>query len=282
MDSILNQKNANFEVIVSDDGSKENYFVEVIKYFEEKGFWDYSIVHHPKNVGTVKNVFNALNIANSKYVKVISPGDALVSADTIRSWVDFLDKTGRHWSFGDALYYRRSEDNKLVFTKQLCNPQIVDCYLRHDEEKCRVNYVGLDDIALGAAILSETKIMLRYLKRIVGKCIFAEDNIYRLMVFDNIIPEYYPNKVIFYEYGTGISTSCNENLSKKLLADWRNADKIMFATNPKDEFQKMLADIYKRKNSQGFVNRIRKLFVKGQFRMVIFRRLRPRMSDTKL
>lgn len=119
MDSILNQKNVNFEVIVSDDGSKENYFVEVIKYFEENGFRDYSIVQHPKNVGTVKNVFNALNIANSKYVKGISPGDALVSADTIRSWVDFLDKSGRHWSFGDAPYYRRSENNELVFTKEL-------------------------------------------------------------------------------------------------------------------------------------------------------------------
>lgn len=35
----------------------------------------------------------------------------------------------------------------------------------------------LDDIALGAAILSESDLLKAYVSRIVGKIIYAEDNV---------------------------------------------------------------------------------------------------------
>ena len=280
LDSILMQKKANFEIIVSDDGSKENYFKEIIKYFENKKFKDYSIVLHNKNEGTVKNVFSAVKLAKGKFVKLISPGDALVSSDTLCLWVEFLKKSGKQWSFGEALYYTRTEENKLFLTKKYCHPQIIDCYLKHKDEECRVNYVGFDDNALGSAVLCQTELMLKYLKKIIGKCIYAEDNSYRLMAFDNILPEYYPRAVIFYEYGTGISTSCDDAWYKKIRNDFESADNIMLSSSKKDNIQKRIVEINKIKYRTGLFNRIRKKFFKGQIRMTFYKKFRPRMSKT--
>lgn len=131
-----NQKNVNIEVIVSDDGSQESHFIDIIKYFEENRFVDYSIVLHPRIVGTVKNVFSAVNVANSKFVKSISPGDALISSEIIGLWGEHLKKSGRQWSFGDVLYYRKFSDSKMHLIKKHCNPQVIDRYLKHDDESC--------------------------------------------------------------------------------------------------------------------------------------------------
>ena len=283
MDSIVKQKDCDFEIVVSDDGSEENCFVEIIKYFEERGFSDYSVILHEKNGGTVRNTLDAVGIANSKYVKLISPGDALVSSDTINAWSRYLKQSGRQWSFGDALYYRRTDDDRLDFIKRYCNPQVVDCYLKHDDVTCRMNYVAFDDIALGASVLCDRELMLRYLRKIVGKVVYAEDNTYRIMAFDNILPEYFPQKVVVYECGYGVSTSGDDKWSQKIRADWENTDEIMLAgCKDNDVIQHKIADIYKKKYSTGKLKRFRKLLDGGQLRMTLVRRFMPRMSETEL
>lgn len=62
------------------------------------------------------------------------------------------------------------------------------------------------NIVLGAAIIAQKQVMLKYLQRIVGKVKYAEDNIWRLMMFDGIVGCYFPYPAVLYETGTGVST----------------------------------------------------------------------------
>jgi len=75
--SILRQQNIEFEIVVADDGSKENHFTQLEDYFKARGFSHYTLVNNPHNGGTVKNILSGVKMCNGKYVKCISPGDYL-------------------------------------------------------------------------------------------------------------------------------------------------------------------------------------------------------------
>lgn len=73
--SILLQKKCSYEIILTDDGSKENYFAEVKDFFARAPFSDYKLLPSEKNQGTVLNVWKALQVAQGEYIRLISPGD---------------------------------------------------------------------------------------------------------------------------------------------------------------------------------------------------------------
>ena len=60
LDSILKQKGISIEIIIADDGSKENNFSLVKEYFEKNEFNDYKLVFNPVNKGTVYNTYSGL------------------------------------------------------------------------------------------------------------------------------------------------------------------------------------------------------------------------------
>lgn len=50
---------------------------------------------------------------------------------------------------------------------------------------------------------------------------------YRMMMHDGIVGIYYPVDTIFYEYGSGISTSGDREWKKRLHNDWDTANFVM-------------------------------------------------------
>lgn len=88
--SIIKQENVDIQVIVSDDGSKENYFEEAKEFLEKNNFTDYKFVNCEKNQGTVKNAIRAVGVSNGEYVKLISPGDMFTSNNVLRNWLNHL------------------------------------------------------------------------------------------------------------------------------------------------------------------------------------------------
>ena len=283
LESVVNQKHIDFEILISDDGSKNSLLSENIEYLEAREFTDYSIVLHKFNVGTVKNIYDATLVAGGTYIKLISPGDAIAYDNTISEWVEYLNRSGRRWSFGEAVYYKRNQDLKIELLSKPCNPQVTKCYLQHQDNICRMNYVGYDDITLGAATLCEKELMLRYLNRLIGKVIYAEDNIYRIMMFDNCLAEYFPQIVVVYEYGLGVSTSSSLSWKEKLKKDWEETDKILLNEGADNDIvQRKIKKIYgKRYNANRRIRKYLKLLNFWQLRMIIKRRFLPRMSSTE-
>lgn len=282
IDSIISQKGVNIEMIVTDDGSKNNYFGKLKEYLRNKGVINYKLIEHEKNQGTVLNIYGGVTKSSYKFVKVISPGDILAEDDVLYKWIQQMLHKEYEWSFSDAIYYCK-DNGKYIAVERDTHPQMVKPYIQEDVVSCRWNYVVNDDIALGAATFSTLDILKEYLERIINKVKYAEDNVWRLMVYDGIVPYYHPFETILYECNTGISTSGGDRWSKLLRADWDATNKIMFDhSNDKDNLQKeMKKYIFKEYSNHKIVRIIQKIKIPGKLLLSIKRKVSPRLSSTK-
>ena len=269
--SFLCQRGISFDIIVADDGSTDNHEQELEDFFSECCFTNYKLVMNKKNAGTVKNYMSGLEVAEGRYCKALSPGDYFHDEDVIRQWLDYLEVCGAEWSFSDAIYYREGTNEKISVK---AHPQDLVPYHKNNDQKKRWNYVVLNDIAVGAAILGKTDLQKNYCLRIINKGIkYAEDNMWRLMMFDNITAVFYEKPTIYYEYGSGISTGNSQIWADRLSSDWKKTDELMSETSNPDKYQRnILRHMGKQRNF------LRKVFTKGKFKQKIKKTITSRMT----
>jgi len=277
--SIVKQRNIDFQIVISDDGSTENHFEEVKRYFNEVGFNDYELVALKENQGTVKNLEQAILVSNAEYIKDIGPGDCLSRDTILAEWVEYLEKSKRSWSFSDVCCYSLNEQNDRVFFPCYANPQMIKVYSKCNDIMCRWNYVVLDDIALGAAILCRRDLMQEYIQEISGKVKYAEDNIYRLMMFDGYVPAYFSEGAVLYEQGSGISTSGSKVWAKRLQIDWKMTDSIILSRLATEPIQKKMKDVLENREKGGRIMRkFRRYMEKGRICLMIKQRMNKRLT----
>lgn len=267
--SIIIQRNILLQVVISDDGSRENYFRELKDYFDKISFQNYIMISNSENQGTVINVLRGVQAATGKYVKTISPGDCLTDENVLSSWVEELVIKNIDWSFSDAIYYKIEKGN-IDIVQEKAYPANIRPYVRNKTEKCRWNYCVLDDIALGAAIMVKKQVIEKYLRRIVGKVRYAEDNIWRLMMFDGLIGSYFPHPAVYYELGSGISTCGNDLWGKRLEEDWNAATEEMVSGVWKNDVFQMKANCALKKLKSK--NRLHHIFVNGKIGMYLLKK----------
>ena len=211
LQSILIQIGIDYEIIIADDGSKNDYEKQLVDFFEKSNYRDYKIIKSEVNKGTCKNILNGLKISNGKYIKLISPGDLLYCEYTLRDWVSFTEIEKCKISFGRSVYYNVIED-EINILRVKDTPQITKIYSKHQftRNKAILNYILLKDVAIGADFLCEKQLFEDYLIEISERIVYAEDMAYRLMLVDGVKMYAYDNPVIYYEYGSGISTNGSE------------------------------------------------------------------------
>lgn len=224
--SILLQNNVNFEIVVSDDGSTNFHEDKISALFKEYKFKDYIIRRSECNKGILDNCYNGCKLANGRYIKLISPGDFLYSDKILGQWETFMDKHSTSISFGNAVHYKRCE-KELEILKERNLPRVLKVY---DVADCdikaqQMNYLVLDDVANGASFMCDRELLLTYFSRLLEKIVYAEDSAYKLMVLDGIALVHYPDNVIWYESGTGVSWS--KEFSKKMDADIKSLKKMI-------------------------------------------------------
>lgn len=227
--SILLQKDINIEIIVSDDGSKNNLFKQQQEFFLQQNFINYKLVFSDENQGTIKNFLKGVEKAQGKYIKGISPGDLLYNEFTLKEWFSFMEKNNALISFGEYISYNNNNDSFKI-EKTVHHPKYMKPYLynRYDLEKEQIMYLFLRDNAVGATFLSKRKITEKYLNYISGHLKYLEDFMFFLMIVDKILIYYYPKNVIWYEYGTGISTSRNSFWSNILSEEGKLFDRLIY------------------------------------------------------
>ena len=280
LESIIAQKNVDWELIITDDGSEDNLFSKFESYLNEKKFTNFRLLSHDENQGTVKNYYDGISACNGKYVKLISPGDALYNETTLEKWLRFLKDSGNVWSFAEATYYTTTDDNHRELLHVPVAPRLISCYLKGKHDQCRWNYVVLEDMPLGAAILCDRKKLLEYIGNIVGLVKFAEDTSLSTMMYDGILPAYYSESVVFYEFGVGVSTG-NSKWRIRFQEDMRNFETFLINRDSRDEFQKKMTRALTSINSgSALKKKIMKALQKGGLRKVIKYRLHPRKSST--
>lgn len=273
LESIFMQKNVDFEIVLVDDGSEYNHESEIKAFFREHNFDDFKLVMNKKNQGTVKNILSGLKVSEGAYIKDISPGDRLIGELTIRKWVDFMNGNQCDWSFSDAIYYHNDGERDIIIQEK-AYPQIISPYKARNFKTCRWNYLALRDLALGAVMMTKRELMEKYICQIAEHgVVYAEDNIWRIMMFEGHVGYYFPETTILYEYGSGISTSENGIWKERLLRDWELANEMMYSHTNLDSFQKKIIKSMKRENV------FSKLLIRGKIVFTIKRNFFARKTS---
>lgn len=256
VESILLQKNVRLEIIISDDGSQNNYFEQLEEFFKEHSFSEYYLRSSSRNEGTVKNVYLGLKKCNGEYMKIISPGDIFVNQNSLHDWVQYILTEGTDVSFSNTFYYRYN-DGVAEMLRAVCHPQRQDIYKTKDIELIKKYYLLVNDIANGAAVLCKRVTFEHYLSVLIDHVQYAEDNVYRIMIADNVMPCFFENYTIFYEYGLGVSTQKSKKWGELLKRDWLATDLLLLPYIKDIRFRHkfMLVSNMKRENS--LINKIK-------------------------
>ena len=233
IDSILVQENVTFQIVITDDGSKINHFDKIERYFQECNFKDYKLTALNENKGTIANVKNGLLFASGRYVKGLAPGDKIYGKYALRKWLDIIETSSSKWSFCDVVCYHK-ENGIEVVDKTMRHPLNVKPYISNNVFSCRLNYLLWEDNINGACILSERDFMIKYLDKLYEKIKYAEDNLWRLCMYDGFVPIYCNKVFVKYEYGTGISTSGESKWRSIIKDEWNKSTKIIINEKPKD------------------------------------------------
>lgn len=230
--SCVNQKDVKHEIIIADDGSDEFNTAQIEEWFKTFNFDDYKIVRMDTNSGTVKNSLNGVSACNGKYVKSISPGDFLYDDTTLSRFYNYCEDNNYEIVFGHSLYYVNT-DVELKYLPELHYPKDYTPYINQADKKMRFNFLILRDLILAPSYLIKTEIYLNYLKLIDGKAKYAEDTVYMLMMADGLAFNYYDSPIVWYEYGSGISTCGSDAWVEKIKADIKNVGEVLVQRNPK-------------------------------------------------
>lgn len=215
--SIICQKYVDFEVIIADDGSVNFSRSKVETWFFENNFENYSFVLNSTNRGTMRNAYSGWNMAKGKYIKQLSPGDMLFNSTVLYDSIQYIEKKKYDIAFGLAVsYYSENDEIKL---RKLQQPQNLIPYYNECMNEIKKMYVALRDYANGMAFIAKKDLLLKYGKMLLDKVIYAEDCVYILMVADDVKIGLIQDYIIWYESGTGISTSGSKIWAKRIYDD---------------------------------------------------------------
>ena len=79
--SLVMQDTREFAVALADDGSPQPYFAESRAWLASGGVTDVTAVAMAQNGGTVRNILNASQAVQTRWVLTLSPGDYLRRGD---------------------------------------------------------------------------------------------------------------------------------------------------------------------------------------------------------
>ena len=231
--SIIVQKDVDFEIIVSDDGSKSFDKEKVEGWFKENKFTKYTIVDNKENKGTVCNAFSGYSAATGKYIKQLSPGDYLHNDKVLAQMLSYMKEKDVRLCFGKVQAYAVEENSEKIIFRTYNAPADLNPYIQEDKKKIQENYLIKRDYVCGMAFLGERDLLVHYLSKLVNQVKYAEDCMYIYIIAADVDVAFWENYVIWYEVGTGISTSGSDIWSKRIYDDNKKCFELI-----KDELPK--------------------------------------------
>ncbi len=223
LNSVILQKNVSIEIIIADDGSKNTEDFDIIEaHIKKNNFEAYKIIKNKENQGTVKNLFSGLKQAVGKYVYFISPGDYLFDDCVLHDFYEFCEKNNSKLVFGDAVCYNFDNDGKVNISDIPSAPKRAECYSADKSLFFKKVAFLFGNFVVGPAYFREKNTTIECFKIIEKNSKFVEDNTSTAIAFANGINlDYFRRNIVWYETGTGVSTSSDDKWKKILDEDFR-------------------------------------------------------------
>ena len=259
LDSIIRQKDVRCEIVITDDGSEMDCREMIENYLNEKKFTDYIYNKNEHNVGTIKNYVSGLKKANGRYVYGISPGDMLYGEDCLKGLYDFCSNNHVNICFGNAIYYNDNGEKVKVFSDEN-HPRRPGFYKKDMSYFVMKNMFFNDENILGASYFRERKIAIECFEGISKNSLYLEDKCGTAVAIARKIKIVHFNRnVIWYEKGTGVSTSGNTAWQERLKKDYCETICDLKKQYPKD---RAIDAVYIRYNCENKLKRKLLLMIK--------------------
>lgn len=227
------QQGVNTQIIISDDGSARKDFSFLPAFFEELGYTDWHLVENAENKGTVHNCYAGVCAATGEYVFLTSPGDILFDNTTMARFYGFARQQKAQVCFGNAVRYC-VKDGAVRRTSPYSIPAAPDVYGHNDLKKQKTAFFG-DDLIIGACYFRSREFAQKYLSQLLDVSKYMEDTPSTMFALADGVPvSYLDSPIVFYEDGTGVSTSAQEKWRKLLNLDLCAALKKLQSLHPKD------------------------------------------------
>lgn len=259
LQSIVEQTFKNVEIILADDGSKNNYFTEIKNFFKQRKFTEYKLISNKTNVGTVKNLISGLSHVSGRYVKFLSAGDALYSPHTIENTFNFMEQTQANGCFGLLQGYSKEITGKIKKIN-FNHPFDLEAYRKKDWKRIERNLILYSDNVCGAAICYKTEYAEEYMQKIVRDVVYEEDIFQVLATVEGKGLYFFDQYMIWYEVGTGVSTSTNSVFQEMLRQDVERFYRRLYEKYPEHKY------IKKRHNLMKYY-KIENLYIRTAFRI---------------
>jgi len=250
LDGILRQKFEDYEIVVADDGSKEDVFDKIEQYFSENNFTRYTFVKNEVNQGTVKNLLSGLSASKGRFIRMSGPGDLFYDENSLGKVHEFMVKSECEGCFGLMKGYYINEHGDINI-RPYTFPFDLRCYRSNDDYKVMKNLVLYGDNVSGAAMCLERNYMKEYLERITGNVKYLEDVFQVMAVLDGRRLQLFDDYLIWYEDNVGVSTSKNTGFRELLRKDNDSFYEMIFSEysdNKLVQKRKGLKGIYKINN----------------------------------
>jgi glycosyltransferase involved in cell wall biosynthesis len=145
INSILQQNYENIELIITDDGTEgfnKQMYVDYILKNGKENITNLIVHRNEVNLGTVKNVNNAIKMSKGEYIKIIAADDVLYDRNVISSFVAYFEKTdsiivASKIDMCDSNLVSSANNfyNNLEFNLTKLNSK--QCYI----ELCKINFI---------------------------------------------------------------------------------------------------------------------------------------------
>lgn len=240
--SLLQQNCHDFELVVADDGSDEDFFPLTREILAKNGFTGAKFAKLFPNGGTVKNVLNGVRYATGRWVFTISPGDYLYDANTVTWLLEVLRRDAPPVMFGHLACY--AEEKSTPVQRAGDTPFDASPYMpgKYNAKTAKRNLLLYDDGISGAGLVYERNILMDALEKMDGRVLLAEDFAARLFAVEKIPIAGYNRCIVWYEVGTGVST--NERARTRMLRDWRAMLELLRELYPRDRMVRMSYEYY--------------------------------------
>ncbi len=218
LNSVVHQKDITFEIILSDDGSK-NIDIDKVEH-TVKGFVPEKIpiqfVKNTPNMGTVLNLYSACQHVSGEYIKIISPGDLLYDENVLHDFYVYAKSHPENsFFFGRPAYYSNNGSIETYDKSIPLYPEIFNSTNQMIQNLALIHGHG----PVGASYFHKTDAYKKYIALIANHVKFTEDYTTSILyLLDGGKLSLVDRKVVWYEYGIGISTS-NADKWKKIYED---------------------------------------------------------------
>lgn len=207
LDSIISQSYSDIELIVCDDCSKDKS-VNVVERVLEKNkerFKSVTVIENETNLGTVKNVQQAYRIAKGRIIKPLAAGDLLYSKDTLETIYQYFKQHNPLIACG----LQRSFNAESGVFKEInfLRPRPEDYKQFNSYKETMKKMLFLGHFATGAGLILNKDLFSKYNYFLPEDIKYTEDILQLWLTMDKVEVKIIEKFIIWYEYGTGISTS---------------------------------------------------------------------------